>query len=470
VIPAFAREMGLPQNRDKLWFGIRSGYAIVVAFAVLAAICHYTHVLPFSYGLGAMIALKLATNTAAWIALKKDRLALELSGLNVMADIVTMTGAIYHTGGVVSPLLPIYGIELTVIALLTNVGVTVAVGVLTWLSYAAMQALMYTGVLVAMRPVHVVAEGGVTGTYRLVALVFVALVIAIPTTFAAGILRKLREKEDALLARNRELVESVRQRSQFMANVTHELRTPIHGIVGLADLVGTGVYGPTTDKQRDAVRDIKGSALSLLRLIDDLLTLSRDDAGRLIYRASDVDLDEVVTSVMATVAFLRGTRELEVTLDAESDLPRLLTDRGKLVQVLVNLLANAVKFTPDGGHVTLRVRRAGESIELAVIDDGIGVAPSQHERIFEPFKQVDGSKERKYGGTGLGLALVKRLTAMLGGQIRVESELGHGATFTVTLPIVGPPSMRVTGEHSVVTLTESARDPDPADTSPPRGS
>lgn len=446
--PGFLVEMGLPQNRGRLWFGIKSGYGIVLAFALLAAAGDATGILPLSPVVVGLIAMKLATNTAAAVALRHDRLVLELCGLNVIADVVTMTGAIHVTGGVLSPLLPIYGIELTVIALLTNVGTTVSVGVLTWLAYASLLALERFGVLEARPAVHELAAGGVTDVYRLVALAFVTFVIALPTAFAVSILKRLRAKERALVTKNEQLVEAGRQRSQFMANITHELRTPIHGICGLADLVDAGVYGPTTEKQQGAVRDIKGSALSLLRLIDDLLTLARDDAGRLDYRPGDVDLDEVLASVMATVGLLRGTREMRVALEAEAALPALFTDRGKLVQVLVNLLANAVKFTPDGGHVTLRVRRRGaDRIELAVADDGIGVPADQRARIFEPFKQVDGSTERAYGGAGLGLALVKRLTAMMGGEIALESEVGRGSTFTLTLPVVGPPSMRASGEQ-----------------------
>jgi signal transduction histidine kinase len=151
---------------------------------------------------------------------------------------------------------------------------------------------------------------------------------------------------------------------------------------------------------------------------------------------------------MATVGFLRGTRELDVRTEVEGALPPMRADRAKLVQVLVNLLANAVKFTPDGGHVTLRARRLGEArIELAVEDDGVGIPAKELGRIFEAFRQVDGSPERMYGGTGIGLNLVQKLCALMGGEVRVESAPGRGSTFTVTLPIEAPPSLRSTGEH-----------------------
>lgn len=432
-LPAFAAEMGLPHHRPKLWLSIRSGYAIVLTLAAFAIAAHAWGLRPLDSAVVALISLKLVTNTLAWAALRRDVLALEACGLNLLADIVTMTGAIYWTGGIQSPLVPIYAIELTVVALLSNVGVTIATSVLTFGAYVSMLALIRAGVLDPPATVIEIA-GGANDTYTAIAIVFVAFVLAVPTGFAAAILRQLRERERALVAKNEELVDAGRQKSQFMANVTHELRTPIHGISGLADLVEAGVYGPVTEQQKTAVRDMKASVLSLLRLIDDLLTLARDDAGKLEHRPAAIDVREVLESVHATVGFLRGTRTLEVTLDAPPELPPLETDRAKLVQILVNLVANAVKFTPDGGHVVLRARALGDRIELAVIDDGIGIAERELEKIWEPFRQVDGSPERRYGGTGLGLALVRRLCAVIGAEVRVESALGRGSTFRVLLP------------------------------------
>jgi signal transduction histidine kinase len=431
-------EVGRPAYRAKLWFGIRSGFSIVLVLALFAGYAHVTGVMPITPLIVGLIGLKLVANTIAWLALRRGVLELPTAGANLLADIVAMTGAIYATGGVLSPLLPIYAIELTVMALLTNVGVTLLTGIATFASYAAMLALVRAGALPATRPA-VALPGEVDDAYLVVALVFTGFVIAVPTGFAAAILRRLRGQEAALRAQAEQLVEAARQKSQFMANVTHELRTPIHGICGLADLVEAGVYGPVTDAQRAAAIDIKGSATSLLRLIDDLLLLARDDAGRLEYRPTAVDLREVLDSVMATVAFLRGTRSLHVSLDAREPLPPMHTDRGKLVQILVNLLANAVKFTPDGGHVVLRARALDpDHVELAVIDDGIGIPERELGRIFEAFRQVDGSTERVYGGTGLGLALVKKLCALLGGEIRVESTIGRGSIFVATLPCRGP--------------------------------
>jgi signal transduction histidine kinase len=265
-------------------------------------------------------------------------------------------------------------------------------------------------------------------------IVFAAFVVGAPTFFVARILGMLREKERALERKNAELVEAGRQQSLLLANVTHELRTPIHGICGLSDLVESGVYGPVSDRQKDAHEEIQRSARTLLRLIDDLLEVVRGDAGKLELRKDEVALDEHLPDVLASMSAVVGTRDLTLDLELHPDLCPIATDRTKLTQILVNLLANAVKFTPDGGRITLRARQSAETTELSVSDTGKGIAPEDRDRIFEAFRQIDGSAEREYGGVGLGLAVVQRLAALLGGEIRVESELGRGSTFTLALP------------------------------------
>jgi signal transduction histidine kinase len=219
-----------------------------------------------------------------------------------------------------------------------------------------------------------------------------------------------------------------------MVNVTHELRTPLHGILGLSDLLGNGVYGPVTEPQREAVQGIEQSARSLLELIDALLLLARSEAAKLEVVVAPVAIAEVVGSVAATGRWMRGRRDLTVDVSVAADLPPLTTDRGKLAQILVNLLANAIKFTPDGGRVTIDARREGDGLAVSVSDTGIGIPAMELARIFDEFHQVDGSSSRAYGGVGLGLALSQRLARALGGEVRVASVEGKGSTFTVTLP------------------------------------
>ncbi|MFW6087274.1 MAG: sensor histidine kinase [Myxococcota bacterium] len=430
--PAFVEEMGRPENRSQLWMGVWSGYALAGVFALLALAGHTTGVVPHPEGLYALVLLKLATNTLALWSLRNEMLALEIGGLNVAMDVIAMTGAIYLTGGALSPLFAIYVIEVAVIALLTNLGTTLAIAVFAWVLHGATTVLAHLHVIPSFPPP---ATGPVelTAPQVALALAYALFVIGVPTLFLSAILRLLRRKERELARKNAALVDAARQKSWFMANVTHELRTPIHGIVGLSDLVRSGVYGTVTDKQRAAHQDIKGSAKDLLKLIDDLLALAQADAGKLQVDAAPVVVDDVCEAAMRTVRPMLGTRTLHLECDVEPGL-ELVSDRGKLVQVLVNLLSNALKFTPDGGRVTLRARGVDGGVTFEVRDTGIGIPEEERPRVFEAFRQVDGSDEREYGGVGLGLSMVHRLVTLLGGEVRIESTVGAGTVFTVHFP------------------------------------
>jgi len=438
--PAFVAEMALPANRKRLWFSVTSGYVLAFAFFGLAIAAHALGILPFSRGFYALLAFKLATNTIALFALRKNhRFLLEATGVNVFADMLAMTGAIYLTGGTVSPLFPVYAIEITVVALLSNVGLTVVCTAIVMTLYGSMALLVHNGVLEAHPPPFVTA-GGLTRSYVAIDLVYAFFVLAVPTYFTARILAQLRAKQRALEARTEALLEAGKQKSQFMANVTHELRTPIHGICGLSDLVDAGIYGPVTDKQREAARAIKRSARSLLQLIDDLLELARADAGKLAFKPEEVEVEPLVEQVVASVRWMLGTKGLEIDVAIAPGLPPLFTDPRKLAQVVLNLLTNAVKFTMEGGRVIVRADRAttdeGEdAVAFEVEDTGVGIPESEQARIFEEFRQVDGSAERRFGGIGLGLALVKRLADAMHASVAVQSKEGVGSTFTVIVPV-----------------------------------
>jgi signal transduction histidine kinase len=433
--PSFIAEMGLPSHRARLSASVVSGYGTTLAFLILALVANATHVAPFRTGLAAVLVFKLVTNTLVWVALHQGRFVLPTAGLNTLADLIAMTVAIYFTGGELSPLFPIYAIEITVLALLGNVGVAVVGAVVAVLAYSTMAILIGVGVLMSYPPPAVTA-GGVTAVYTAIDIVYASFVIGVPTFYTARILEDLRDKRRTLEARTAELVEAGRLKSQFLANVSHELRTPIHGICGLCDLMESGIYGKLESRQKDAQANIRRSAQTLLTLIDDLLELSRSDAGKLALRPERVDLTELLPTVQASIRWMLGTKQITLNLDVSPDLPVVETDPRKLNQVLINLLSNAVKFTPEGGTIRVSARRSGENdVQIAVVDTGIGIDPRDHERIFEEFRQVDGSFERPYGGVGLGLALVQRLSTALGGRVSVVSQPGEGATFEVTLPI-----------------------------------
>ena len=436
ALRSFVGEMAAPANRPKLWFGIWSGFAIAVGFGVLATAAAVFDLTPWRWAYVGLVSTKLLTNSLACLGLVRDRAVMETQVLNTVADVVLLTAAIYFTGGPYSPLLATYVIVIAVLSLLTNLGVTVAMASLIVVMYAAMVVGMATGVLHATpvpgSPGHAPSWG-----YVATSIVYCALVVGVPAWFSAATLRVLRAKERDLEARTAQLIQANTQRSQFVASMTHELRTPIHGVQGLADVIAAGVYGPVTDKQKEACASIKRSAQSLLGLVDDVLNLSRAEAGRIEARPGDVDIAELVERVTASVSWMVGTKRIHLEAEVEKEMPIVQSDARWLAHVLVNLVANAVKFTPEGGSVMVRARRRADddSVILEVVDTGIGIADADREQIFEPFRQADGSDERRYGGVGLGLALVARLTDLLGAAVELDSEVGKGSTFRVIVPV-----------------------------------
>lgn len=437
--------MAAPANRPKLWFGIWSGFAIAIGFGVLAAGASALDVMPWRSAYLVLVAGKLTTNSAALLALWKDRWVLSTQAVNTIADVLLLTAAIYFTGGPYSPLLATYVIIIAVLSLLSNFGITVMMATLIIALYSVMLVLMTIGVLPAM-PVPGAPGAVPTPGYAAVAIAYCALVVGVPAWFSAATLRVLRTKEKDLEKRTTQLIQAATQRSQFVASMTHELRTPIHGIQGLADVVATGVYGPVTDKQKDACASIKRSAQSLLALVDDVLSLTRAEAGRLDARPRSMDAAGLVERVTASVSWMVGTKQLSLSSKVDPSLPTIHSDERWLAHVLVNLVANAVKFTPEGGKVTVRATQRPEHVVFSVEDSGIGIAPKDREMIFEPFRQTEHGDAKGYGGVGLGLALVARLTDLLGATVELDSEVGKGSTFRVVVPILwqGRASMTAT--------------------------
>lgn len=434
-LAANVAEMATPANRPKLWFGIWTGFALAFGFGILALALVSFDLTPNAWAFVLLVALKLANNSIAWTALVRDRFVMATQTLNTMGDVVLLTIAAYLSGGGYSPLLPSYVIVVAVIALLTNLGITLLLAGFTVLCFATMLLLMTAGVL---PPTPVPGEPGAIPTlgYSLTAIFYCALVVGVPTYFATVTLRLLRRKEADLEKRTAQMIQAATQRSQFVASMTHELRTPIHGVQGLADVIAAGVYGPVTDKQREACASIKRSAQSLLALVDDVLQLTRAEAGRIDARPSAVDIAALVERVTSSVSWVLGTKKLSLVVDVQPHLPQVHSDERWLAHVLVNLLANAIKFTPESGTVTVRARRRGDhSVELSVEDTGIGIAAEDRDAIFEPFRQGTSGDTKGYGGVGLGLALVARLTDLLAATVELESTVGKGSVFRVLVPI-----------------------------------
>src|SRR5450755_1280634 len=235
-------------------------------------------------------------------------------------------------------------------------------------------------------------------------------------------------------SKSRELELANKHKSEFLANMSHELRTPLNAIIGFSEVLAEKMFGEVNDKQLEYLLDIHTSGHHLLSLINDILDLSKIEAGRMELDLASVNLPMLLDNCTTLVRERANRQGLALALEVESGLGDWVADIRKLKQVVINLLSNAVKFTPPGGRVTLRARRVGAAVEIAVIDTGVGIAADQQALVFEEFRQAGGDYLRKSEGTGLGLSLAKRFVELHGGSIRVESEPGRGSTFAFILP------------------------------------
>ena len=244
---------------------------------------------------------------------------------------------------------------------------------------------------------------------------------------------QLEQQSYQLRIQRNQLREVNRLKSEFLANVSHELRTPLNAIMGYTELIRDGLYGQVTEEAQDATSGVLASSANLLRLINQILDLSRIEAGKMEVRSEPVDLQALVAAVIKEAEAMGRDRPYRVQLECPRDL-RIHTDPARLQQVLTNLVANAIKFTPQGS-VTVKVSGdPQDAVVISVADTGIGIRPEHLEIIFEEFRQVDGSSTRRYGGTGLGLAIARRLAKMLGGSLAVQSTFGSGSVFSLTIP------------------------------------
>ncbi|MCG9133234.1 PAS domain S-box protein [Candidatus Poribacteria bacterium] len=225
-----------------------------------------------------------------------------------------------------------------------------------------------------------------------------------------------------------------RAKSDFLANMSHELRTPLNAIIGFAEILRDELVGEINDEQRECVSDIHISGEHLLEMINDILDLSKIEAGKMVLQLEEFSIVEAVEEVNAIITALAVRKNLELTLDYNRNC-EIEADRVKFKQIFYNLLSNAVKFTPEGGKVVTHLEISDTELCAEVIDTGIGISEADQAKLFAPFTQIDTSKSRRYGGTGLGLALTQRLIMLHGGEIRVESHEGKGSNFTFRIPL-----------------------------------
>jgi PAS domain S-box-containing protein len=289
-----------------------------------------------------------------------------------------------------------------------------------------------------------------------------------------------RKEAELALERAKDAAETAnRTKSEFLANMSHELRTPLNAIIGFSELLSEQLFGPLNERQKEYSESILSSGRHLLQLINDVLDLSKIEAGRLELELDEVKVLEAIDSAITIVRTLAHKKRVQLRIDAAADCPTLEADPAKLKQVLFNLLSNAIKFTPEGGQVTVSVSFSGGAdmeateptcVRFSVTDSGIGLRPEDLEKVFDEFVQVDASLSRRHQGTGLGLSLTRKLVELHGGRIWAESPgLDKGSTFHVMLPLehaapvnplgngVAPPMINPESDRRLVLVVEDDR-------------
>ncbi|HEY2804325.1 MAG TPA: PAS domain S-box protein [Gemmatimonadales bacterium] len=260
---------------------------------------------------------------------------------------------------------------------------------------------------------------------------------------------QLRRKNEELEEQARRVQEANRLKSEFLANMSHELRTPLNAVVGFAEIIHDGKAGSVNADQKEFLGDILTSSQHLLRLINDVLDLAKVEAGKMEFHPEPVEMASLVGEVRDVVRTMTAARRIALTIDIDPDLAGIEIDASKFKQVLYNYLSNALKFTPIGGAVTVRVRpNPNDTFLLEVTDSGIGIKPNDMERLFREFEQLDASASKEYSGTGLGLALTRRIVEAQGGNVSVESTLGMGSVFRASLPRRGAQRGRLINEET----------------------
>jgi len=234
--------------------------------------------------------------------------------------------------------------------------------------------------------------------------------------------------------KSRQLEAASQHKSEFLANMSHELRTPLNAIIGFSEVLAQGMFGEINEKQTEYLHDILESGRHLLSLINDILDLSKIEAGRMELELTEFDLPQAIQNALTLVRERALRRGIALHHLIDNRVADVRADERKVKQVLLNLLSNAIKFTPEGGRIEVRAARADGMVEVSVTDTGVGIAPEDQETVFEEFRQV-GTADKKAEGTGLGLALSRKFVELHGGRIWVTSQVGVGSTFTFTLPV-----------------------------------
>ncbi len=249
---------------------------------------------------------------------------------------------------------------------------------------------------------------------------------------------ELTEIKEELEYQTRRAVDANRHKSEFLANMSHELRTPLNAVIGFSEVLLDELFGPLNEKQNEYVNDILDSGKHLLSLINDILDLSKIEAGKMELEVSEFAVYDLIMLSMNLMKEKATKHSISMNIDIDDSISTLMADERKVKQVVFNLIANALKFTQDKGEIGVRVTRDGDYAKFCVYDSGIGISIEDQQRIFGEFQQADGSLTKRYEGAGLGLAIVKKFIELHGGKVWVESKLNMGSRFYFTLPIAAP--------------------------------
>ena len=398
------------------------------------------------------------TVVAGWLLASRDlegRWGIDLWWLWGLTDTLLVSLGVYVSGGLGSPWFMFY--------LLNMLGAGFVLSVPLAALVAVANTVCYLGVLLFMGHIQAFDAGFGVALARMLVMgtVFAfALQGIVALKHKRMLVRRLKEDESrkvreltrltaaldhrtrALADANQRIREADRLKSRFLANMSHELRTPLNSIIGFSEILETRLTN-LDPRHAKFLRNIHTSGSHLLGIINDILDLSKVEAGRMELHAERLSFTRLTDGVLAVMKGAATSRGVVLEVDAPADLPELEADPVRAKQILYNLLANAVKFSPDGGTVTVTARALTAeasplgvaALEFAVIDHGIGIDPKDHELVFQEFRQVDSGSARKYEGTGLGLALVRKFVALHRGELRLESQLGQGSRFIVTLPL-----------------------------------
>jgi signal transduction histidine kinase/CheY-like chemotaxis protein len=376
-----------------------------------------------------------------------------LNPIWIAADILLVTLGVYATGGIDSPWFIWY--------LATAASTAFAVGKRASYLVSIANVVAYVVVLVLM------GQASLANGVMLIAIARMLFLLAASLFFLAGIAnlqqkrlvirelemeqarelaeltrltQELQRRGDELELASRRIQDADRMKSQFLANMSHELRTPMNSIIGFSEILIERLSESIDPKHVSFLRHILTSGQHLLGIINDILDLSKIEAGKMEVYAEKFDVKPVIESVCMVMRGMERTKMPSFVIDVDAKLPPIETDLAKFKQILFNLLSNAMKFSPPAAPVFISAIHLGDApddgtITVSVRDQGIGIEPANHDLIFEEFRQIDGTARREFGGTGLGLALVKQFVQLQGGSVRVDSAPGNGSTFSFTLPV-----------------------------------